>query len=328
MKVVVVGGTGHLGSRAVGSLRRLPGMEVVIASRRGPTKLDLADPTTFGVLADADVVVDLADATTTAPDALAAYCLEHGPVLVEATSDREAVERIHRTLAGREGKGAVVLGAGIFTGLSNLLAASVAREGARSLQLAIRSSPYSGAGTGTIALMIAALRQGARSFVDGRETLGPAVARGPRFPFPSGEAPSLLVSLAEPWMIHHATRVPTVHAYLAPQPSWLVPMFLFLPRWLLAMAFFRAILRGYFTLLRRWLLRSVSTRVEMVVRCDERVRTLVADDGMGAGGAAIAAIVACLPAPVCGMKMVDELMTLDQVVAKMKGLPAGGVTIG
>jgi len=193
MKVIVIGGRGFLGSRAVACLERLEGITVSVASRRGPIRVDLADPATFEALLAFDVVVDLADTTTTRPDALAAFCLERGLVFVEASSDREAVERLHLALRAREGPGAVILGGGIFTGLSNLLGAEAMRRdpSARSLDLAIRTSPYSGAGTGTIELMIAAMAQRARYFREGRAELGPSVTRGPRFAFLSGSAPSL-----------------------------------------------------------------------------------------------------------------------------------------
>ena len=323
MKVVVVGGTGHLGALAVEALRRLE-VDVTVASRRGPLRVDLADPSTFVALAGFEVVVDLADATTTPPDALARWCVEHGVTLLEATSDREAVERILD--AKLEGPGAVVLGAGIFTGLSNLLARSIVEPGTRALELAIASSPYSGAGKGTIALMIAALAQSTRSVVDGTATLGPPVARGPRFDFPSGQAPSLHVSLAEPRMIHRSTGVPTVRAYLSPRPSLLVAMFLAMPTWLLSKGWFRAMLGGYFTFLRRFVLRAVSTRVEMVVRADGRTRSLVARDGMLTAGAAIAAITARLP-KVEGVRMVDEVVGLAEILETMKPHPGGEVNV-
>jgi hypothetical protein len=326
MKVVVVGGTGYLGALAVAALQRVEGIEVAVASRRGPVRIDLADPSTFEALRAADVVVDLADATTTPPDALARFCLDEGLTLLEATSDREAVERLHAELSGRQGPGAVVLGAGIFTGLSNLLVRSVVDARTERVDLAIRSSPYSGAGSGTVALMVAALRQGARAFVGGAARIVPGVGRGPRVAFPSGEAPSIEMSLAEPWMIHHATGVRDVHAYFAPKPSVLTTMFLALPARLLCARWFGAGMRLWFGLLRRFVLRSVATRVELVASTESRARALVAEDGMGAGGAAVAAIVACLPTRIVGVNMVDEVVSLARVLQRMQGLPRGQVS--
>lgn len=323
MKVVVIGGTGFLGSRTAAALRRLPECEVSVASRRGPIRVDLGDPSTFESLIGFDVVVDVADTTTSAPDALAAFCLERGLVLVEASSDREAVERIHQALRSRSGPGAVILGAGIFTGLSNLLGAAAAGRDARSLDLAIRSSPYSGAGTGTIELMVAAMAVGARAFIDGRATLGPPVARGPRFRFPSGEHPSLQMSLAEPWMLHHSTGVPNVRAFLSPKPTALVYAFLAMPLWLVTARWFRAFFGLYMKVLRRFLLRSVASTVELVAATEHKTLRLRAADGMAAGAEAVAAIVASLPA-VTGVRFVDEVVTLDAVLQRM---PKGAVSL-
>jgi hypothetical protein len=323
MKVVVIGGGGFLGSRAVSALQAL-GITVTVASRRGPVRVDLADAATFDNLVGFDIVVDVADTTTTPPDALAAFCLERGLVLVETSSDREAIERIHQALRDRTGTGAVILGAGIFTGLSNLLGADAARGGARSLDLAIRSSAYSGAGTGTIELMVSAMAIGARSFVEGKAVLGPPVARGPRFAFPSGSAPALQMSLAEPWMLHHSTKVPNVRAFLSPKPTALVYAFLMMPLWLVTARAFRWFFGAYMTVLRRLILRRVATTVEMVATTEARTLTLRARDGMKAGAEAIAAIVAALP-KVTGVHFVDEVLTLDEVVARM---PASSVDVG
>lgn len=319
----MIGGRGFLGSRAVAALQKTEGINVDVASRSGPIRVDLTDPSTFENLLGYDVVVDLADTTTNRPDALAAFCLEHGLTFVEPTSDREAVERIHTSLKDGAGKGAVILGAGIFTGVSNLLAGEVAKRSpnARSLDLAIRSSPYSGAGTGTIELMTSAMGQGARSFVDGAAVLGPAVALGPRFRFPSGEVPALQMSLAEPWMLAHSTGVPNVRAFLSPKPTLLVHAFRLMPLWLVTARWFRWFFGVYMAFLRKLLLRSVVTTVEMVARTESTTLALRAPDGMTAGGNAIAAMVALLNGrTVTGVRFIDEVMTLSEVLEKMRAL--------
>ena len=222
----------------------------------------------------------------------------------------------------------MILGAGIFTGLSNLLCGAAAKEGARSLDLAIRSSPYSGAGTGTIELMVASLAQATRAFVDGVAKLGPSVAKGPRFRFPSGEAPSLQVSLAEPWMVHHSTQVPNVRAFLAPKPALLVYAFLAMPLWLVRARLFRGFFGWYMAFLRRLVLRSVASRVELLAVTDRQELSLVADDGMQTAGDAIAAMVVQLGGrTISGLKMVDEVLELDPVLATMRELGASEVRV-
>src|SRR6185503_2448172 len=186
-RVVVVGGSGFLGSRAVTALKALDGPTVEIASRSSTLRVDLSDPSTYEALRGADVVVDLADATTFPPDALARWCLEHGIVFVETTSDMVAVDRLAK-IAAADPSGAIILGAGIFTGVSNLLARAAADRagpGAR-LELAIRSSPFSGAGKGTVSLMASTLSVSAVSYRGGERVQHPPMGRGPRVDFPSG----------------------------------------------------------------------------------------------------------------------------------------------
>lgn len=326
LAVVVIGGRGFIGSRAIATLQRAPGVEVSVASRRGPIRVDLADESTFENLRGFDVIVDAADTTSTRPDALAKFCLKNGLTMIEASSDREAIERI-AALDANDAKGAVILGAGIFTGLSNLMCAAASKD-ARSIDFAVSTSPYSGAGGGTVELMSASLVQGARVYRGGEPTLGPPVSRGPRIRFPSGDAPTLQVSLPESWMVHHSTRVPNVRALFAPRPSLLVYAFLALPLWAMRTRFFRWSFGLYMAFLRRMLLRSVSTRVEMVAVTDRGSVSLVARDGMQTAGDAIAAMVVGLrDKRVTGVKVVDEVLELDPVLATMRDLGASEVQL-
>lgn len=323
MKVVVIGGSGHLGSLAVQALARA-GVDVEVASRRAALRVDLSDPSTFSALDGADVVVDVADTTTVAPDALAAHCLERGLVLVEASSDPAALERLGR-LRGRAAKGAVILGAGIFTGISNLLARRAFEDapGAEGLRLGVSSSPYSAAGGGTIALMVAALARRGVRFVGGARVEGAACERGPRLAFPSGERPTLRMSFAEQEMLAPSTGARETDVLFAPVPALLVWAFTMLPAALVRARLFQALMRGYFHVLRRGLLRGVRSRVEMVAEAGGARRTAWAGDGMAAGGNAIAAIalaVAERRAELSGVRFVDEVLALEPVVARANAL--------
>jgi hypothetical protein len=333
MKVVVVGGNGHLGALAVRALRRAgPSVEVVVASRRGPLRVDLADPTTFGALDGATVVVDVANATASAPDALARHCLERGIVFVESTSDAAALARLAALRA--EGPGAVVLGAGIFTGVSNLLAREAVRaaRSARSVLLAISSSPYSAAGSGTIDLMTAAMARPSVRWRAGARTEGPNIERGPRVRFPSGELPSLRMSFAEQEMIGPSTGVPDADVVFAPRPSLLVAAFLLLPGALLRAGWFRWCMNAYFVVLRKWLLGFRRSAVEIVAEVEGEGaarRAVRAADGMAAGGNAIAAIALALGRralagePPRGVRFVDQELELGPVVELANSLAAG-----
>lgn len=328
---MVIGGRGFLGSLAVEALERVPGVAVEVASRSSALRVDLSDPTTFAALRGADLVVDLADATTSPPDALAAWCLQHGVVFLETTSDRPAIERL-AALEG-DGPGAVVLGAGIFTGVSNLLArAAVERAGpGGSLELAIRSSPFSGAGKGTVALMASVLSLPAVSYRDGQRVEHPPIARGPRVDFPSGPAPTLRVPFAEQSMLHRGTRARDVEVFFAPKPALLVTAFLLIPISLAKTRLFAAFMRAYFTVLRRVLLRGRASTTELVARAKgpsgEARLAVSAPDGMRAGGLAIAAIVAELlgrAEPPRGVQTVDDLVGFEATLGRMKALGGEG----
>lgn len=326
-RVVVIGGSGFLGSRAVSALTRVEGLEVEVASRSSARRVDLTDPGTFEALRGADFVVDLADATTFPPDALAVWCVDNGSVFVETTSDRPAIERLSKLQ--KDGPGGVVLGAGIFTGVSNLLARAAAEKagpGAR-LQLGIRTTPFSGAGKGTIALMVSTLSVPAVSYEGGRRVEHSPISRGPRIAFPSAMAPTLRIPLAEQSMLHLGTGARDVDVFFAPKPALLVTAFSMIPIFVAKTKLFGAFMRGYFTFLRRVLLRSRTTATEIVANAEGpkgKVHLAVtAPDGMGAGGLAIAAIVAELAnlgEPPRGVRMVDDVVGLDAVIARMHAL--------
>jgi short subunit dehydrogenase-like uncharacterized protein len=327
-RVVVVGGSGFLGSRAVAALERTPGITVATASRSSATRVDLSDPSTFEALQGADVVVDLADATTTPPDALARWCLERGVVFVETTSDMVAVDRLAK-IASAEPKGAIVLGAGIFTGVSNLLAHAAAKRagpGAR-LELGVRTTPFSGAGKGTVALMAGMLSVPAVSYRGGERQEHAPMGRGPRLDFPCGPAPSLRVPFAEEVMLHASTGARDVDVYFAPKPALLVWAFTMIPLFVARSAFFAAFMRVYFNFLRRVLLANRVSSTEIVATAEGpsgRVTLgVTAPDGMGAGGLAIAAIVAEIlerAAPPRGTLMVDEVVALEPILSRMRAL--------
>lgn len=328
-RVIVVGGGGFLGSRAVAALRGVAGVETVVASRRSEVRVDLSDATTFEALRGASLVIDLADATTTPPDELAKWCLANGIVLVETTSDFSAIDRL-KDLSAEGATGTLVLGAGIFTGLSNLIARDAADSvaPAGSVSLAVRSSPYSGAGTGTVALMAAMLATNGASFREGTRITHAPVERGPEIPFVTGTVPSLRIPLAEVVMLRASTGAARIDGYFSPKPSLLVWAFLALPAFLLKSSLFAAFMRLYFGFLRRFLLKGVTSTVELHAEASGAGKgrvtiDIVAPDGMTVGGVAIAAMAAelvegdMLPP---GIRMIDDVVKLEPVLARMRAL--------
>lgn len=329
-KVTVLGGTGFLGQRTVAALRTVAGLEVEVASRRGPRRVDVTRPETFAALEGSRLVIDLTDATSVRPDEVIAWCLDRGLTVIEATSDAPCVERLHRAHAGRS-TGLLVLGGGIFTGVSNLLGAHAAllAGGVTRLQLGIASSPFSGAGAGTIALMVSSLALPSVRYQAGQRLELPGVGEGPRLDF-DVQRPTVRVCLAEPFMLRHSTGAADVDVFFSPKPALLVPAFRLLPAWLLRSRLFLGALRAWFTVLRRGLLRSRVSPVELVAFAEGPAGAVTARvnaaDGMAAGAWALAAIAEqALRADATGVRFVDQVTTLEQTVARANALAGAAV---
>lgn len=333
---MVIGARGHLGSRIVQALEQLDGVEIVNPRRHGGRgqSVDLDRPATFAALQEIDITINAASTHHAAPDALARHALQHGHRLLETSSDRRVMQRLlelRHTV--RDARGTLLLGAGIFTGLSNLLGAStVAASGACDrLELTVCASPFSGAGAGTVALMLDALRTPACKVIDGEAVELKPIGRGPEFP----AGPSLLVSFAEPQMLHASSGVPNVSMYMVPKPAALAATFLATPSWLRNSRSFRALLWLQFTLLRRFLLRGRPTRVELTARAYSRgngetaMHVLSAADGMWSAGVASASIASLLAGrrQQPGVFCVDECVTLQEVVERMGRIDPGCIEL-
>lgn len=324
-RMTVLGGSGFLGSRTATALEKVPGVEVMRASRRAGLRVDVTRPETYGALEGTELLVDLADATSHAPDGLIGWCLEHDVTVLEATSDAACVERLHRRFRGTRGR--LVLGGGIFTGMSNLLARDVTARvpTLRSVTLGISSSPFSGAGRSTIELMLGFLGVPAPRYAAHQRLEVPSPGPGPLLELSRSKRPSLRVPFAETFMLHESTGAADVDVYFAPRPAMLVRAFAMLPEFLVASSLGRAALRGYFTLIRRGLFRSVASRVELVATSvglsSTATRCLDAEDGMMAGAWALAAQAEAVQASTgTGVQLIDDVAALEPIVARANQL--------
>lgn len=325
-RIVVLGGSGFLGSRVVEGLRKAQA-DVSVASRKSAVSVDATKPETFSALEPFDVVVDLSDTVSNPPDVLIAWCLERGKTVIEATSEAPCVERLMKRHAA-ESKGRLILGGGIFTGVSNLLAQHVAREvgKAESVTLGVSSSPFSGSGKGTIELMLRAMEVPAVRYENGARVEEPKMRGGPRLDFGGTTRSTGYMSLAEPPMLHASTGAAKVDVLFAPKPGFLVPAFIGMPQWLVKQKWFMAFMRGYFTVLRRVFLKSVASSVELVVTARgggrEVTRCVKATDGMEAGGFALAAMAeqAAQRSDWTGVKMIDQVCSLEPVLQRANQL--------
>jgi hypothetical protein len=319
MRVVVIGGRGHMGAAAVQALR-VAGIEVASAgvSANNDVQIDLRGASTLSRLDGFDAIVNCSDSLIAAPDDLVRHVITRGGLLLESAAEPVTMRRLLDTRFA-DGPGTAVLGAGIFPGLSNLLAAREARAvgECHALELGIRWSPLSAGGGGMVGLVPHLLDVPTHKYVDGALVEGPPVEAGPRLPFAEGERATLHVAFCEPTMLR---RFPNVAVYGSFAPDILMTSFRLTPLWLLRLSIVRAWLWLQFTVLRRFLLRSVHASVRIVARArnlagEEAIVRCEAPDGIACGGTVIAAMVSRLRQRELpgGLHLCDALLDLSDL---------------
>ncbi|PRQ02724.1 hypothetical protein [Enhygromyxa salina] len=305
-RILVIGGTGYYGARVVAQLARAHEVSIGSRSGSGDVVLDLSRPETFGALAGFELIINCSDSVNAPPDAAIAHILAHGGTWLEMGADPTTIERLlalDRPEANAAAKGTVILGVGVFPGISTVLARAVAERAPEcdSIELGIRISPLSGAGPANCALMAESLftpafRWDRGQRLQSRTALGPGTA----LPFADGSARSINFALPDTALIRHATGVPTVIAHFALTPSWLLFNFAALAwvAWLLRVAKrpLAWVLTWQLVILRAWLLRTVESRVELVAIADrntssERGCWLSFEDGQQATALGVGAAV-------------------------------------
>lgn len=345
MKVLVIGGRGHIGQQAVRGLRALKNtsLDILIGSRAeapGGVVVDLRQPGTFEAMRGFDLIINCADTVTAPPDDAMRFCLAEGLTFIETASEPAMVRRVLDTLrpdmapptqlAQIENlRGVVVMGAGIFTGLSNLLAAEVLKRGGENtkrLELGIRWSPISAGGGGMVNLVghllgVPTVRYDTHEG-EARAIFGPPAEAGPALPFAAqGFVKTLHLPFAESTMLRWSTRAPEVAVYGALRPGFLLAMFLMFPLWLMQTRVMKFWLWLQFTMIRRVFLRWYHSSVEMVAVARDAnnqplsIGRLQAEQGMSLAGGAIGAqaeyLLAHKPHP--GLYMIDECISLNDI---------------
>lgn len=336
MKVLIVGGLGYLGSQIHDAVRALPKLSASIATRapfaRGQIKLDLRDPETFPVMADFDAVVNASDSLSAPPDDAIRWCLDNGVTFIETSSDPETVERLADGFRGQnESGGTLVLGAGIFTGMSNLIGARAvgALPGEPDiLDLGISFSPLSKGGQGMVNLVNHYLNIDTVYYRDGQRRTSTHFTDGPTFTYPSGERGSVRMPFAEATMLQQSTGAPNVTTYMTPKPGLMRLSFLYTPLVLLRNPIAGALLWVVFTLLRRVLLswRTSSVELSAIATDDEQNKAecnFSVKDGMKAAGYVVASLLDELQnsPPPPGGYLIDEIVDADRIVFKLSDFP-------
>jgi hypothetical protein len=345
MRVLVIGGSGFLGSRTVHALAKLPGVRVATGHRAGDartngsrqdgatdsTRLDLKDPSTFSEMTKFDYVVNTSD-TLAAPPALAIdYALYNGVRFIEAGAHPATMEALMRRTRGpaadAEGwTGTLVLGMGLIPGLSNLLASQLLQWVGRPerLDVVVRLNPLGGGGPGLVELMVRATQDDTVYYEAGARVSGPPIRPGVRLFTGRKTVPTIGVGLPEAHMLHASLAIPSVATYIATTPTlpdWLTaPLLRWMPEGPGAEKVFVPLLRRYLRTIRTVVFRAKPEFVEInVVTGAGDQLALRTDDGITATAHALAAAVAVMassnPAP--GAYLPDELFGLGEIMNHM-----------
>ncbi len=323
MRILVIGGRGHLGETIVAA-GRAAGHEVHTGGRGAANdrRIDLHAPESFRVLDDYALTINASDTVSAPPDALVADCVAKGRALVETGADPVYYRR--QLAAVPEGPGRVLLGAGVFPGLSNLLAVHVLQAGGgQGVELAIRWSPFSGGGGGMVRLATHLLDVPTQRWVEGQRQASAQVEAGPEFDFVHGRAGSLSVAFTEPDLLAFSTGAPRLATYGSFEPNFIMSSFVHMPGWLLRARVMRWLMTVQFTVLRRVLLRNRKSRVQLTARALDadgqpgRWLGFAHPDGIGLGGVASVLMGEALVAAPEG---VGALCTPDQVLDLARAL--------
>lgn len=341
---LVVGGFGFYGAKVVDALRQR-GHEVHIGTRRpsgrpSTRRVDLADPATYLAVHDFDGVVNSSDSVGAPPDAAIDYVLRAGGVWFEMGADAPTLSRLASRASPPDARGTVVLGVGIFPGLSTALARWVAeaRPTCHLLELGIRLSPLSGAGAANCALMAESLFVPvswveAGAWRQGDRALGIATV----LPYDDGTHLSVRFSLPDTALLARTLGVDQIASSMALIPGWLRFNFAVLAS--LAALVRRRLprLRGWLAsvltwqlrLLRAVLLRSVESPVQISVLADrglatERSASLRFADGQQATADGVAAALAAferLDGRPTGLLGLIDLFDLPTLLAELSVAP-------
>lgn len=305
-------------------------------SRSSSPPVNLAKKETFSNLDSARIVVNLSADASTSPEELIQYCLQAGKTWIECSSEAKVIRSLHGRFRDQCVAGRLILGAGIFTGLSNLMAAASiekikGEDEPYKISLVLRSSPFSGCGESTVDLMVQAFHAERYQVREGQIYPSSGVAAGPRIQVASGHSiPTICSPLPEVLMLHHSTGIPNIEGLFSPLPTLLCRAFTWIPSGISRTRWYQSGLRAYFKLLRTKLFKSRVSQVEMhtVVHGGEKVvrGSFRTEDGFGIAALVISYLVkreAARAKAGPGCFFIDEVLEFDSVIRDLKSQKSG-----
>jgi hypothetical protein len=349
-KVLVIGGHGFLGAKVLKGLSSITYLEVDVGSpdRNSPDSIyiDLNDASTFSAMEKFDHIINCSNSLNAKPDKAIAYALEQGLTFIEMSADLDTIERLitadrNKTLT-EDGpfKGVLIIGAGVFPGISNLLAKELyeSTKGCEQLEVVIRFSPLSGAGHGMCDLMSNLLQTNTVRYENGARVEEEPISSGVDVKTGEKKYKSLKAGLPEGIMLFFSTKASTTAAYFAPAPGILRMPILIFSRVLNYLKVIRDPLQSIFVLMcklfRGNLLKNKATFIEMtaIANRDTYPETLAIkiSDGILAGAYIPAVLLEHLHSaekPKPGMYFIDQILELSETIPMLEDISEGEIRI-
>lgn len=313
------------------ALSRCEGVEAMASRRAGERRVDLGEPETFQTLLDFDLVINCADSLAAPPMAAARYLLVHGGAWVDMSAEPATVDAL-LALSVDEPKGHVIVGAGLFPGLSTMLGRYVSDlvSPCARVDVGVRLSPLSGSGPGNCRVMVDLMRQPGYDIHDAKRRQRPAIGPGRVLPYiGSGPASSLSVTLPDTALVRRVCKAPQVASQIALVPGWLAPLFS-ASQWLIDRAGMlrEALLAMTYVgllLVRATVLRWAKTQIQLTAvanagQPDETSRALAFADGRDGTAQGVAAAVLLwrdLDPPEAGTYCAAGLFGLDEALVRL-----------
>ncbi len=321
-QIVVVGGRGFVGKAVCESLLKNPNFHVSVAGRHPDDKVhcDLTKPETFSNLKTFDYIINCADNFQASPLNLMKYALENGLVMVECTADPMTIKSAIDSFSSPETPylGSVILGAGLFPGLSNILARDVVASlhtKPTALKISIFISPLSQAGRSTCRLMAEhfcyqtlIIRKGKREI---SESLAPVSLNSSSRKHFTG----LRLFFPEVVMMQKSLQLDSIETFLVPMPGFLSPIIARL-RKLLSSSIFKGINVWFLKFLRNTLLGGKTSDIEILCIAtgqngETKESYFRTDDGLNSIASGVHVLVNSLGGknPSRGLIMPDEVVS-------------------
>lgn len=343
MKVLLIGGSGFIGKHIKKTLKKYNPELHVITGTRSPKAgdeiyFDILNEKLFNSLKNFNFIINCSDTFIASPLSIIDYCLFNNLVFLEITADSNIIEKIlhqYRNTKQLNYKitGSVIIGLGIFPGLSNILAGYLLKNAYTkgSIELGIKTNFFSGAGKSMAKLMVDMIDKNAVYYLEKEKREIQPMTKGTLFPLykngiPAHKYKSLYACFAEAVMLNFSTSASFIACYYIPSSKLIYfslrSISLFTNRFCFAKKIIVKVLYGSIIFIRNFLFKNVSTPVTIFCIANQKFSTASPEfltykfeDGILDMTLMISAILKQISnkLPLKGVWMPDELFDIEEL---------------